>query len=138
MYSLGYKPPINSSSSSIGLDRLSFDNYRNALSGDLFEVFTRTLRISLLGTALCLVIAFPLAYWLAVKVPSLARLVARARDRAVLDELPHPHRRVADRAELERVPVALDADGGVRDSPIRFLDTREAVQLGVVYNYLPP
>ncbi len=26
---------------------------------------------------------------------------------------------------------------GLRDTPIRFLDTREAVQLGVVYNYLP-
>ena len=70
VYSFGYKPPINSSSGSIGLDRLSLDNYRNALSGDLFDVFTRTLRISLLGTALCMLIAFPLAYWLAVKVPS--------------------------------------------------------------------
>ena len=26
---------------------------------------------------------------------------------------------------------------GLRHTPIRFLDTREAVQLGVVYNYLP-
>jgi spermidine/putrescine transport system permease protein len=54
VYSFGYKPPINTSSSSIGLDRLSLDNYRNALEGDLFEVFVRTLRISISGTALCL------------------------------------------------------------------------------------
>jgi spermidine/putrescine transport system permease protein len=138
VYSFGYKPPINSSGSSIGLDRLSLDNYRNALTGDLFEVFTRTLRISLLGTVLCLVIAFPLAYWLAVKVPS--------RWRGVLLGLVIVPFWTSFLIRTVAWRIVLSSNGflshwmqtvGLRDSPIRFLDTREAVQLGVVYNYLP-
>ena len=135
IYSFGYKPPINSSASSIGLDRLSLDNYRNALSGDLFDVFTRTLRISILGTALCLVIAFPLAYWLAVKVPS--------RWRGVLLGLVIVPFWTSFLIRTVAWRIVLSSNGflshwlqtvGLRDSPIRFLDTREAVQLGVVYN----
>ena len=138
VYSFGYKPPVNTSRSSIGLDRLSLDNYRNALEGDLFEVFVRTLRISIVGTTLCLLIAFPLAYWLAVKVPQ--------RWRGLLLGLVIVPFWTSFLIRTVAWRIVLSSNGwlshwmqtvGLRDSPIRFLDTREAVQLGVVYNYLP-
>lgn len=137
VYSFGYKPPINSGSS-IGLDRLSLDNYRNALEGDLFEVFVRTLRISIIGTALCLLIAFPFAYWLSVKVPQ--------RWRGILLGLVIVPFWTSFLIRTVAWRIVLSSNGllshwlqtvGLRDTPIRFLDTREAVQLGVVYNYLP-
>ena len=71
VYSFGYKPPINSGSS-IGLDRLSLDNYRKALERRPLSRRVRAARCAsrVIGTALCLLIAFPFAYWLAVKVPA--------------------------------------------------------------------
>jgi spermidine/putrescine transport system permease protein len=138
VYSFGYKPPVNTSSSSIGLDRLSLDNYRNALEGSLFDVFTRTLRISILGTALCLIIAFPMAYFLAVKVPQ--------RWRGLLLGLVIVPFWTSFLIRTVAWRIVLSSNGllshwmqtvGLRDTPIKFLDTREAVQLGVVYNYLP-
>ena len=83
-------------------------------------------------------IAFPLAYWLAVKVPS--------RWRGLLLGLVIVPFWTSFLIRTVAWRIVLSSNGflsqwmqtvGLRDSPIRFLDTREAVQLGVVYNYLP-
>ena len=42
---------------------------RKAFDPAYFPTFRRTLKISIIGTFLCLVVALPFAYWLAVKVP---------------------------------------------------------------------
>ena len=113
VYSFGYKPPVNTGRGPIGYDHLSLENYRDALSDDVLQDVPDTFRIAIIGTALCLVIGLPVAYWLAVKVPAtMAGPAAGARDRAVLDELPHPHRRLADRARSRGLLFALVADGG--------------------------
>ncbi len=112
-YSFGYKPPVNSGQGPIATDHLSLQNYRDALSDTFFKTFQNTFRVAVIGTGLCLLIGFPVAYFIAVKVPrQVAGPDAGARDRAVLDELPHPHDRVADRARTRGVLLALAADDG--------------------------
>nr|MDQ2699141.1 ABC transporter permease [Actinomycetota bacterium] len=63
-FSFGYKPGIFGTHAN---DVLSFDRYLEALSPTFFSTFLNTLWIGLAGTALCLVIGLPVAYWMAVK-----------------------------------------------------------------------
>ena len=90
------------------------------------------------GTILCLLIGFPFAYWLAVKVPPRWRglllglmivpfwtnFLVRTLGWLILLQPNGP---------LSTLLQDLHLIGG----PLDVLDTREAVQLGVVYNYLP-
>ena len=94
-YSFGYKP-FFLTGLTIATDKLTFASYGEALSGTFLETFKGTLQISILGTFLCLVIGFPFAYWLAVRgEPEVARAAVGPGDRAVLDQLPGPHDRLA-------------------------------------------
>jgi spermidine/putrescine transport system permease protein len=138
-YSFGYKPDIFRT---IATDQLSFDRYRDAFFGDASEtfrqVFTGTLQISVTGTILCLLIGFPFAYWLAVKVPPRWRglllgltivpfwtnFLVRTLGWLILLQPNGPLSGIMQ-------------DLGLIGAPLDVLDTREAVQLGVVYNYLP-
>jgi spermidine/putrescine transport system permease protein len=116
----------------------SFEQYRQALDETFFKVMRQTMRTAIIGTALCLLVAFPMAYYLATKVSVSLRAV-------VLGLLMIPFftnfliRTLAWRIILAPQGFLSNwlVDIGVRDTPIRMLDTRGAVQLGVVYNYLP-
>jgi len=138
VYSLGYKPPPGSGGS-IGLDRLSLDNYTTALGDEVFaSTFVATLRVAALGTALCLLIAFPVAYWLATRVDQRVRGL-------LLGLLIVPFwtsyllRTFGWRLALagRGFPSEILQDLGILSGPLSLLDTRLAVQIGVVYNYLP-
>ena len=134
-YSFGYKPDIFRT---IAIDRFTFDRYTESFSDTFRDVFSGTLRISITGTILCLLIAFPFAYWLAVKVPSRWRglllgltivpfwtnFLVRTLGWLIL---------LQPNGWLSGVMQDLHLIG----APLDVLDTREAVQLGVVYNYLP-
>jgi spermidine/putrescine transport system permease protein len=137
-YSFGYKPPVTAGQGPIGTDQLSLDNYREALSDTFFKTFQNTLRVAITGTLLCLVIGFPVAYFIAVKMPAKWRGLMLA-----LVIIPF-WTSFLIRTIAWRIVLAPEGwlshfmqTVGLRDTPIRFLDTREAVQLGVVYNYLP-
>jgi spermidine/putrescine transport system permease protein len=134
-YSFGYKPNFFTT---IATDKLSFSRYGEALTGTFLQVFRNTLQISILGTLLCLLIGFPFAYWLAVKVeqrwrglllglvivPFWTNFLVRTIGWRIL---------LAPDGPVSGVMKAV----GLRDSPLAILDTKSAVQLGVVYNYLP-
>lgn len=134
-YSLGYKPDIFHS---IATDHLSFDRYTDSFSGTFRSVFSGTLRISLIGTTLCLLIAFPFAYWLAVRVPPRWRglllgltivpfwtnFLVRTLGWLILLQSKGPLSGILQ--DLHLISTPLDV-----------LDTKSAVQLGVIYNYLP-
>jgi len=45
-----------------------FENYGEVFDPAYFPIFTRTLKISLIGTFVCLLISIPFAYWMATKV----------------------------------------------------------------------
>jgi spermidine/putrescine transport system permease protein len=136
VFSFGDK--VDGSAGRVSLSSPGFDNYSEALSGNTFDTLVQTFRISILGTLLCLVVGFPLAYFLAVKVPERRRGI-------LLALLMVPFftnfliRTIAWKIVL--APRGLIAntmiDWGLRDTGIQMLNTREAVQIGVVYNYLP-
>ena len=61
----------------IGTDQLSLDNYREALNDTFFDdVPAAPCGSPITGTLLCLLIGFPVAYFIAVKVPPKWRGVA--------------------------------------------------------------
>ena len=136
-YSFGYKPAPDDPAI-IGLDRLSLDNYRAVTSGLLGDVLFATVQTAATGTLLCLIIGYPVAYFLATRVserrkPLLLMLVVVPFWTSFL------LRTFAWRILLSGngpVSTALQAVG-LLGEPLRVLDTRAAVQLGVVYNYLP-
>jgi spermidine/putrescine transport system permease protein len=133
-YSFGYKPNIFHP---IATDKLSFDRYHEALSGTFIHVFSQTLQISILGTLLCFLIGFPFAYWLATRVtarwrglllglvivPFFVNFLIRTIGWLILLSPAGPVSSLLQR-------------WGLRSEPLQLLQTRGAVQLGVVYNYL--
>jgi spermidine/putrescine transport system permease protein len=134
-FSFGYKPGIFGTHAT---DVLSLDRYREALSPTFFTTFTSTLRVGILGTLICLVIAIPMAYWMAVKVspgrrafllalvivPFWTNFLVRTIGWQVI---------LAPEGWLSGLLQTI----GLRDGPLAILYTRPAVLLGVVYNYLP-
>ena len=134
--SFGQKVP--GSAGRVDLSDPSFAQYREALSDTFFTVMRQTMRTAIVGTVLCLVVAFPMAYYMATKVSARYRGVLLA-----LLMIPF-FTNFLIRTLSWRIVLAPQGflsnwliDIGVRDTPIRVLDTRAAVQLGVVYNYLP-
>lgn len=126
--------------SSPGLDR-----YRDVVNGSFTTVLKQTMRTSILGTALCLLISLPVAYYLAFKVGPKAKTI-------VLALLMVPFftnyllRTLAWKIVLQ--PKGFVSNflqdthwftfgQALRTGPIQILDTRTAVQLAIVYNYLP-
>jgi spermidine/putrescine transport system permease protein len=134
-YSFGYKPDLFSAVSN---DSLSLDRYREVADPTFLSTFWNTLRIAGLGTAICLLIGLPFAYWMAVKV--------NPRWRALLLALVLVPFWTNFLVRTLGWQIILAPDGflsqllqstGMVDGPLSVLYTRGAVQLGVVYNYLP-
>ena len=136
-YSFGYKPGVNEKGG-VRTDRLSFDNYRDIWTEDFRQVFWSTLRIAGTGTLACVLIGVPVAYCMAIKAgPKLRSLML------LLVIVPF-WMSFFIRTSAWRIVLApngflsnLLIDWGIRDTKIAFLDTRAAVILAVVYNYLP-
>jgi spermidine/putrescine transport system permease protein len=134
-FSFGYKPGLFGTHAT---DVLSFDRYREALSPTFFTTFTNTLRVGVLGTLICLVIAIPMAYWMAVKVSPGKRVFLLA-----LVIVPFWTNFLVRTIGWQVILApegwlsALLQGAGLREGPLAILYTRSAVLLGVVYNYLP-
>lgn len=137
--SFGSKVP--NSAGRVNYDHLSLENYREALKGGFDGLFTKVLvqgmRTTILGTFLCVIVAFPLAYMLATKV--------KRGKGIVLALLAIPFftnfliRTLAWRIVLAPKGLISNTlmDWGLRSSRLNLLDSRLGVQIGVVYNYLP-
>jgi spermidine/putrescine transport system permease protein len=134
--SFGEKIP--GSAGRVSLTNPTLARYREAFGATFFTVMKQTIYTTLIGTTLCLLIGLPVAYYLATKVSSRWRglllallmipfftnfLIRTLAWRIVL----------APRGFLSNFLI----DHDVRTQPLHLLDTRFAVQLGVVYNYLP-
>lgn len=134
-FSFGYKPGLFGTHAN---DVLSLDRYREALSPTFFTTFTNTLRVGIAGTALCLLIGLPAAYWMAVKAPPKLRggLVALVMVPYWTNFLVRTigwQVILAPNGWLSGFLQDLHLTGG----PLAVLNTRTAVLIGVVYNYLP-
>ena len=134
-YSLGRKPGLFGFHDN---STLSLDRYREAWAGPFGSTFRNTLQIAATGTVLCLLIALPFAYFLATKanprvkslllvlvlVPFWCNFLVRTLGWRLI---------LAPESTLSHVLQDL----GLTSAPLNVLDTRFAVQLGVIYNYLP-
>jgi spermidine/putrescine transport system permease protein len=115
----------------------TLDNFDQALSGFYLNIFFRTLEFAAVGTVICLVVAMPVAYFLARKVTRYRALFV------VLLIIPF-WTSFLIRTLAWRTLLA--ADGPIRDAlnflqlhdgPLEVLDTQTAVRIGIVYGYLP-
>ena len=134
-YSFGFKPGLFGFHDN---STLSFDRYREAWDGPFQPTFLNTLQIATIGTLLCLVIALPFTYFLATKanprykslllvlvlVPFWCNFLVRTLGWRLI---------LAPESTLSHVLQNL----GLTNAPLNVLDTKFAVQIGVVYNYLP-
>jgi spermidine/putrescine transport system permease protein len=132
-YSFGEKPSLYITHDN---SVLSLGRYAEVFTPAFVTVFARTLQISLVGTLLCLLIAFPMAYWMAVKLP------ARFQGLAVgLVLVPYWTnflvRTIGWQIVLSPTSFVADISRGLGLGTPQLLYTTGAVQLGVVYNYLP-
>lgn len=116
----------------------SFHNFAEALSGLYLQAFARSVRFAVIGTILTVLVGFPFAYWLArysparrrnlllalVMVPFLTAFLIRAYAwRLVLSD--------------DFLLADLLRTVGLLDGPLNLQNTGTAVQIGIVYGYLP-
>jgi spermidine/putrescine transport system permease protein len=135
IYSFGTKD--SSQRIPVDLTHLTIKNYRDAFSGTFATTFRRTIRIAITATGLCIVIGFPVAYFLAFKVSEKWRALLVAA--VVIPSFTS----FLIRTLAWKIPLAPNGffshwlqDIGVIDKPLAVLQTAFAVQLAIVYNYL--
>lgn len=127
--------PVGFGEVTYGFDLGNFDA---ALDGLYIEVFLRTLRFAAIGTLLTILVGYPLAYWIARYAPARRRNLFLAlvivpfwtsfliRTYSFLIVL-SPEFFLSDWLQSLRIT----------DGPLEILNTNTAVQIGIVYNYLP-
>ncbi|MGV9710600.1 ABC transporter permease subunit [Gordonia sp. NPDC003424] len=132
-YSFGYKPD---QFTTYATDQLSLGRYGEALGSQYRSTFWNTLGIATTGVVLALIVSIPFAYWLAVKakpsrrglyiallmVPFWTNFLVRTIGWQIT---------LAPSGWLSKL---IQFFGG---GELELLFTRTAVQIGVVYNYLP-
>ena len=136
-YSFGVKNTASGTGVPVSMTNRTLQNYRDAFDPTFFKVFKSTLKISILATTLCFVFGFPVAYFLVFKVTEkwkgimLALIVVPSFTSFLIRTL------------AWRIPFAANGefskwlqDVGIIGGPINVLDTRTAVQIAIVYNYL--
>jgi len=114
----------------------TFDNYAAALSGFYGATFARTLVLAATASALCLLVAFPVGYFIArharrrllalvlVLVPYFSSFLIRLMSLEMLMSRDGFSQAVLNTLHLHR-------------GPLDVLDTQTAVFIGMVYAYLP-
>ena len=115
----------------------TLDNYQQALSGFYLAAFLRTLQFAATGCLLCLVVAYPTAYFIARQAVIFAisrwrwcwcRISPASSIRVMSWQI-----LLARGGAVEAVLNALHLHSG----PLDVIDTQTAVFIGMVYAYLP-
>jgi spermidine/putrescine transport system permease protein len=121
----------------IDMGKLTLHNYSDALSGTFARTFYRTIRIAVTATVLCILIGFPVAYFLAFKVAEKWRALLLAA--VVIPSFTS----FLIRTLAWQIPLSPKGflshwlqNWGILDHPINVLQTASAVQLAIIYNYL--
>ena len=136
-YSFGIKNTASGTSVPVDMAHPTLQNYRDAFSPTFFTVFKSTLKVSIIATALCFIFGFPVAYFLVFKVTEKWKAIMLA-----LIVVPS-FTSFLIRTLAWRIPLAANGelskwlqDRGLIGGPINVLDTKTAVQIAIVYNYL--
>lgn len=136
-YSFGTKNTASGGGVPVSMGNKSLQNYRDTFSPTFFQVFKTTVKVSVIATTLCFVFGFPVAYFLVFKVTEKWKAIMLA-----LIVVPS-FTSFLIRTLAWRIPLAANGevskwlqDWGLINGPIGILDTKTAVQLAIVYNYL--
>jgi spermidine/putrescine transport system permease protein len=136
-YSFGVKNTVSGTSVPVDMAHTTLQNYRDAFSPTFFTVFKSTLKVSIIATTLCFVFGFPVAYFLVFKVSEKWKAIMLA-----LIVVPS-FTSFLIRTLAWRIPLAANGElsvwlqhRGLISGPINVLDTKTAVQIAIVYNYL--
>jgi spermidine/putrescine transport system permease protein len=121
----------------ISLDVLSVDNYRRALDARFLPTALNSLRFAFLTTVLCLVIGYPIAYWISryggrhkalllilVMLPFWTSYLIRTYAWMIM---------LRDEGVVNSVLQAV----GLTSQPLILLNTELSVVLGMTYGFLP-
>src|SRR5215471_2136656 len=119
----------------VALPELTFDNYRKIADPYYLRLFARTLKLGLITTVVCIVLGYPLAYWLArarprlqtvglflLIMPLMVSAVIRIFGWIVI---------LGRKGLVNQALAALDLE------PVKFLYTETAVVIGLVNIFLP-
>ena len=135
VYSFGTKD--SSQLVPVDLANPTLQNYREVFSDLFFTVFQSTLEIAVTATLLCLLIGFPVAYFIAFKVSEKWRALLLA---AVI--IPS-FTSFLIRTLAWKIPLSANGefstwlqDIGWMDGPFDVLGSRTAVFIAIVYNYI--
>jgi spermidine/putrescine transport system permease protein len=121
----------------VDLGHLGLHNYREVFSQLFFDVFRSTLKIAVVATAMCLLIGFPVSYFIAFKVSEKWRAILLG-----LVVIPS-FTSFLIRTIAWRIPLSANGefskwlqDIGLISAPLDVLGTKTAVFLAIVYNYV--
>ena len=122
----------------VDLSNLSSASYSSVFDETFFKVFKATLRISVIATAMCVLIGLPVAYFAAFKVAEKWKAIILAA--VVVPSFTS----FLIRTVAWRIPLApngvfskwLVEMGFIGSNGIQILETATAVQIAIVYNYL--
>jgi spermidine/putrescine transport system permease protein len=123
---------------STGLTVLSdwnLDSYKRLFSTEVLEIFLRSLILALMTTAICLLFAYPFAFYIATRVPKIRNVLL------ILVMIPFWSnflvRTYAWRVILGSEGPISQVSQALGGEPIRLLFTNTAVLIGLVYGYMP-
>lgn len=115
--------------------KFTFANIAALTQGNYFEIFMRSICFALLATAISLVVAYPIAYFIAKAKPKTQKILM------MLVMLPmwtnFLIRTYSWMALLEDTGIINTFLGKIGLGPVHMINTAGAVILGMVYNYLP-
>lgn len=115
--------------------KFTFANFGELLQASYLEIFMRSVCFAFLATVLCLVIAYPIAYFISRAKPKTQKILI------MLVMLPmwmnFLIRTYSWMALLEDTGIINTFLGFFGIGPIHMINTAGAVILGMVYNYLP-
>ena len=137
VYAFGRSTGINQQGL-VNLSHPGFSNFHTALVNPARPILIISLENTIVATALCGLIAYPVAYFLARKVRLRARAIM-----LLLVVLPfwtdYLLRMLGWRIFLSPLGLLYGAfhTVGIHVASLSVLDTRSAVMIGLVYNYLP-
>jgi spermidine/putrescine transport system permease protein len=113
----------------------TFDNITELAQASYLEVFLRSVCFAFLATVICLVVAYPIAYFMAKASPKTQKiLIMLVMLPQWLNFLIRTYSWMAILEDTGIINSILDAIG---IGPIHMINTSGAVILGMVYNYLP-
>jgi spermidine/putrescine transport system permease protein len=122
----------------VDFSQLSTNSYSAVFDETFFKTFRGTLRISVIATAMCVLIGLPVAYFAAFKVPEKWKAIILAA--VVVPSFTS----FLIRTVAWRIPLAPNGTfskwlvemGWIGENGIQILETSLAVQIAIVYNYL--